>query len=126
VPLGLTQIQTGLPNIRADRLVAIATTGAKRWRQLPEVPTMAEFGHKELTATTWFGLMARSATPSDILEKIIDAAKAAHAEPATVKRLENMGFDVPAQTGKDLEDSLREGTQRWAQIVKATGFKASE
>lgn len=126
VPLGFSQIQTTLPHIRAGRLVAIATTGANRWRQLPEVPTMAELGYKELTATTWFGLMARAGTPRDILGKIIDAAKAAHADPATVKRLEDMGFDVPAQTGKDLEESIREGAQRWAQLVKAKGFKASK
>jgi tripartite-type tricarboxylate transporter receptor subunit TctC len=126
VPLGFSQIQTGLPHVRAGRLVAIATTSEKRWRQLPEVPTMAELGHKELTATTWFGLMARSATPPEILAKIVEAAKQAHAEPAVMKRLQDMGFDVPATTGKELEQSIKEGTQRWAQLVKATGFKASE
>jgi tripartite-type tricarboxylate transporter receptor subunit TctC len=126
VPLGFSQIQTGLPHIRAGRLHPIATTGATRWRQLPDVPTMGELGYKELTATTWFGLMARSATPPAVLEKIVAAVKQAHADPATVKRLEDMGFDVPARTGAELAQSISEGTQRWAQLAKATGFKASE
>lgn len=126
VPLGFSQIQTGLPHIRSGKLIGIVTTGAARWRQLPELPTMAELGHPEMTATTWFGLMARAATPPEILARLVDAARKAHAVPAAKERLESMGFDVPAQTGAALTAAIREGTERWAKLVKAAGFKASE
>lgn len=126
VPLGFSQIQTGLPHIRSGKLIGIVTTGAARWRQLPELPTMAELGHPEMTATTWFGLMARAATPPEILARLVDAARKAHAVPAAKERLESMGFDVPAQTGAALTAAIREGTERWAKLVKAAGFKATE
>ena len=125
VPLGFSQIQTGLPHVQSGKLNALATTGGTRWRQLGSVPTFAELGYPEFTAGTWFGLLARAGTPADILAKIVDAAKAAHADPAVRARLEQMGFDVPALTGADLAASIRAGQERWAEVVKATGFRAA-
>lgn len=126
VPVGFSQIQTGLPHIKAGKLIGIATTGAQRWRQLPELPTMAELGYPELTATTWFGLMARSSTPPEILAKLTDAAAKAHADPGVKAKLEGMGMDVSGETGEKLAASIRAGTERWAKLVRATGFKAAE
>ncbi len=125
VQLGFSQIQTGLPHILGGKLNGIAVTGATRWRQLPAVPTFAELGYPDFTASTWFGLVARTDTPPEILAKIIGAAKAAHADPAVRERLEQMGFDVSGQSGAEFAASLRAGEERWAKVVKATGFRAS-
>ena len=46
VPLGVTHLQTALPQIEAGKLNAIAVTGAQRWRTLPNVPTLQELGHR--------------------------------------------------------------------------------
>src|SRR5471030_2007393 len=60
VPLGFSQIQTGLPHVLSGKFKAIATTGGARWRQLPAVPTFAELGYAEFTSATWFGLMVHA------------------------------------------------------------------
>ena len=125
VQLGFSQIQTGLAHIQAGKLIGIAVTGATRWRQLPSVPTFAELGYPDFTASTWFGLVARAGTPPEILARLVDAAKAAHADPAVRERLEQMGFDVSGQSGAEFAASLRQGEERWAKVVKATGFRAS-
>ena len=49
----------------------------------------------------------------------------AHTDPAIRERLEQMGFDVSAQSGAEFAASLRDGEARWAKVVKATGFKAA-
>jgi tripartite-type tricarboxylate transporter receptor subunit TctC len=125
VPFGFSQIQTTLAHIQAGRLHAIAVTDTQRWRQLPEVPTFAELGFPDLTATIWFGLLARTGTPAPVLAKLSDAAVKAHADPDVKQKLEEMGFNVPQQAGKDFAASIRAGTERWATLVKATGFTAS-
>ena len=125
VQLGFSQIQTGLPHVLSGKLVGIAVTGATRWRQLPAVPTFAELGYPDFTATTWFGLVARTGTPPEVLARIVDAARAVHADPAVRERLEQMGFDVAGQSGAEFAASLRAGEERWAKVVKATGFRAS-
>lgn len=125
VPLGFSQIQTGLPHVQAGKLVPIAVSGATRWRQLPNVPTFAELGHGDFTATTWFGLVARAGTPPEVLNRLIDASRRAHLEPATKDKLEQMGFDVAAQTGAEFAAAAKAGQDRWAAVVKATGFRAT-
>ena len=125
VPIGFSQIQTGLPHVQAGKLVPIAVSGATRWRQLPNVPTFAELGHGDFTATTWFGLVARAGTPPEVLNRLIDAARRAHLEPATKDKLEQMGYDVAAQTGAEFAAAAKAGQERWAGVVKATGFKAT-
>lgn len=125
VPLGFSQIQTGLPHVASGKLTGIAVTGAKRWRQLPNVPTFAELGYPDFTAGTWFGLVVRSATPPEIVAKLTEAAKTAHADPALRDKLEKMGFDVSGISGAEFAASLKEGTERWAKVVKATGFRAA-
>lgn len=125
VLMGFSQLQTTMAHIKAGRLVALATTGKERWRQLPDVPTLAELGYPDMSSTVWFGLFMRGETPAAVQARFLDAAKKAHADPAVRARLESMGFDVPAQTNPEFIEGIRAAQQRWAKIVKATGFKAS-
>ncbi len=125
VLLGFTQLQSAIPHLKSGKLIALATTGATRWRQLPEVPTLAELGYGDLSATIWFGLFLRRETPAAVQAKIVDAAKKAHADPAVRARLEGMGFDVSGQVEPDFSAGIHASQQRWAKIVKATGFQAS-
>ncbi len=126
VLFGFTQIQSGVPHIRDGRLIALATTGTTRWRQLPGTPTLIESGFKDLVATTWFGIMARSSTPPDILARVVDAARRAHADPEMRGKLETMGLDVSGLSGAAFDEDIRAGLARWGAMVKATGFKATQ
>lgn len=125
VLLGFTQLQSAIPHVKDGKLIALATTGKARWRQLPEVPTLAELGYEDLSATIWFGLFVRRDTPDAVYRRIVDAAQKAHADPAVRARLEGAGFDVSAQTDPEFSNGVRAAQLRWARIVKATGFKAS-
>jgi tripartite-type tricarboxylate transporter receptor subunit TctC len=125
VLFGFAQLQTSLPLIRDSKLNAIAVTGATRSRFLPQVPAMAELGHSEFTSSVWFGLMIRAGTPPDVVTSFLNAAKAAHADPDVKGRLEAQGFDVSGQTGPEFAADIRAQIERWARLIKATGFKAS-
>jgi tripartite-type tricarboxylate transporter receptor subunit TctC len=124
VPLGFDQIASTLPHIKAGKLNAIATTGAKRFRLTPDVPTFAELGYPEFNTTIWFGLFVRSTTPAAVRERLLKAAIAAHEDPAVRKKLEAIGFEVPALTGPAFSKEIAEQIERWRKLVVATGFKA--
>jgi tripartite-type tricarboxylate transporter receptor subunit TctC len=115
-----------MPHIQAGKLRAIAVTGPNRSRFLPETPTLAELGHKDLSATIWFGLFAPANTPAPVLEAIRRAAAKVQADVGYRARLEALNFDVPDESGKAFESAIAEETRRWAALVKATGFKASD
>lgn len=126
VPLGFTQLASAVPHIKEGKLNAIAVTSAQRSRFLPQVPTLAELGHADLGTTIWFGLFAPASTPPAVLDAIRAAALKAQADPGYRTRLEALNFDIPADQGAAFEKGIAAETARWAELVKATGFRASE
>jgi tripartite-type tricarboxylate transporter receptor subunit TctC len=126
VPLGFTQLATAVQHVKEGKLNAIAVTGPQRSRYLPNVPTLAELGHKDLGTTIWFGLFAPAATPPGILEKIRAAADKAQADAGYRARLEALNFDVPNEPIAEFEKTIADESARWAALVKATGFKAGQ
>jgi tripartite-type tricarboxylate transporter receptor subunit TctC len=124
VLFGFAQTQTSLPQIAAGKLNAIAVTSGTRWRHLPNVPTFAELGYPEFTANIWFGLMVRAGTPPEVVTNLLNAAKAAHANPDVVSKLEGQGFDMSGESGPELLADIRTQAERWAGLIKVAGFKA--
>ena len=84
----------------------------------------ADLGYGDLTASAWFGLLLKSGTPDDVVRRLEAAAIAAHADPAVRAKLEAQGFEVSGETGAAFSDSIDAQFERWAKIVKATGFSA--
>ena len=125
VPLGFTQLASAVPHIKEGKLNALAVTGPQRSRYLPDVPTLAELGYKDLGTTIWFGLFAPVATPPAVLEAVRSAALKAQADATYRARLEVLSFDVPNETVTAFEKTIASESARWAALVKATGFKAS-
>ena len=103
---------------------AIATTGPARSRLFPNVPTFAELGHAEFNTSIWFGLLVRAGTSPELIEKLVAAARDAHADAQVRVRLEQLGFDVPGRTGPNLMADIKVQIERWTALAKATGFRA--
>lgn len=62
--------------VRSGKLRAIATTGAKRAAAFPDLPTVAETGHKDFEANAWFGLFVPAGTPPAVQKALSDALAA--------------------------------------------------
>jgi tripartite-type tricarboxylate transporter receptor subunit TctC len=121
--LGFSQVQTTLPHIAAGKLNAIAVTGGERFGLLPNVPTFAELGQAEFTTKIWFGLVVRAGTPAAVADSLLNAAKSAHADPDVRAKLEAQGFEMSGESGPGLAADIRAQGERWARLVKASGFK---
>lgn len=124
--LGFTQLQTALPYIQSGKLNAIVITGPTRSRLLPQTPTLAEAGQKNLTTTIWFGLLAPSAVPQPVLQAIEAAAVKVQADAGYRGRLWAQGFDVSSEHGPEFARSITAETTRWAEVIRATGFRAND
>src|SRR4051794_7750372 len=95
-------IPSSLPHIKAGKLHAIATTGAKRDSALPDLPTLAEAGIAGYESGVWFGLAAPAATPKDIVQKLNAAAVQATKSPEFIKRVTDLGYNIIAGTPEDM------------------------
>ena len=116
-------IPSSLPHIKSGRLIALATTGAKRDPALPDLPTMQEAGVQGYESGVWFGLMVPAATPKDIVQKLNAAAVQATKSPEFIKRVTDLGYNLIPSTPEEMGHKIQEELKRWGPIVKASGAK---
>jgi len=116
-------IPSSLPHIKAGKLIAIATTGAKRDPALPDLPTIAEAGVPGYESGVWFGLMVPAATPKDVIAKLNAAAVQAAKSPEFQKRMHDLGYNIISGSPEDMGRMIAAELKRWGPIVKASGAK---
>jgi tripartite-type tricarboxylate transporter receptor subunit TctC len=116
-------IPSSLPHIKAGKLIAIATTGAKRDPALPDLPTIAESGVPSYESGVWFGIMVPAATPKDVIAKLNAAAVQATKSPEFTKRMTDLGYNMIPGSPQDMARMLEAELKRWGPIVKASGAK---
>jgi tripartite-type tricarboxylate transporter receptor subunit TctC len=114
---------TLVPLIREGRIKALAVTSPARGRELPDVPTMAESGLPDLTTVTYYGFFGPAGTPAEVIAKlngeVNEALKSAELRASMVK----VGFEPTGGSPQDFAALISEQLQRWAPIVKASGFQ---
>jgi tripartite-type tricarboxylate transporter receptor subunit TctC len=124
-PLGFVQVATASPHIKAGKLVAYATTSEQRDPQLPDVPTVAEIGLTQLATTVWFGLSGPKNLPVAITRRLTEAHQKMTASPEFKARMSSAGLIVSQDLcGEKFSVKMGHETERWARVVKATGFVA--
>ena len=116
-------IPSSLPHIKACKLIALATTGAKRDPTLPDLPTMQEAGVPGYESGVWFGLMVPAGTPKDVIAKLNAAAVQATKAPEFQKRMHDLGYNIIPGSPEDMAKMLQDELKRWGPIVKASGAK---
>lgn len=104
--------------IEAGKLRAIATTGAKRSKFSPNVPTVAESGLPGYESVGWFGLLAPAHTPKDIVEKLNKAVVAIMAMPDVVEHMAKLGAEPEPQTPEEFGRYINADVAKWSALVK--------
>ena len=115
---------TSIPMAKGGKIRILATTAPQRLAVLPDVPTFAELGYKELTETAWMGMFVTPDVPAAAQARLRDALAQVMALPAVKQRFGAMGLDVvPSASADDLQQSLVTASNRQAATLKAIGFK---
>jgi tripartite-type tricarboxylate transporter receptor subunit TctC len=117
-------IPSALPHIKAGKLRALATTGAKRDPALPDLPTVAEAGVAGYESGVWFGLMAPAGTPKEVIARLAAESVKATRAPEFVKRMSELGYNIIGSTPEEMAELVKVEQQRWTPVVKASGAKA--
>jgi tripartite-type tricarboxylate transporter receptor subunit TctC len=125
VQLSYANIPAISAHVKSGRLRPLASTGPKRAELMPDVPTMKESG-VDMDVVVWYGVLAPSATPRDIVNKLADAvSKAAHSKDIRQKLVEQ-GAEPMGNTPEEFSRLLQKEVTTWAAVVKASGAKATE
>lgn len=112
-----------LGQIRSGRVRAIGISSAQRVPILPDVPTFAEQGFPDAVTATWFGLIIRSGTPRDVVNRLNAEFNAALALPDVKEKLTDRGMTTVGGSPESYTAFIRSETERWSKVVKTRGIK---
>jgi tripartite-type tricarboxylate transporter receptor subunit TctC len=115
----------GVPNVlghvRSGRLRALGVTTAKRWSELPDVPTLAEAGIPGYEATLWLNVSGPAGMPADIVQRLNNEIAKALKDPEVQNNFRTGGVDAVWMGPQELNAFMRAEYEKWGKVVRDTG-----
>ena len=112
-----------IPAIRDGALRGLATTGAARMPQLPDLPTVAESGYPGFEAGTWYGVLAPAGLPAPLAEGLAGDFDAVLATPQMRGRLATMGMLRLAEGPAPFAARLAAELESWSRVIRQAGIR---
>jgi tripartite-type tricarboxylate transporter receptor subunit TctC len=122
VDFNFDNLATAAPNIKSGKLKALAVTTAKRSPALPDVPPVADT-LKGFEIDTWWGLVAPSGTPKEVITKLNQAFVAALNSPETRTRYAALMAEPAADSPEAFGALMKRELAKYERVVKASGAK---
>jgi tripartite-type tricarboxylate transporter receptor subunit TctC len=115
----------GVPNVfghvRAGKLRALAVTTARRWSELPEVPTLAEAGLPGYEATLWLSISGPAGLPAPVVQRLQAEIGKALRDPELQASFRTGGVEAQAMAPEELAAYMRAEYEKWGKVVRDTG-----
>jgi tripartite-type tricarboxylate transporter receptor subunit TctC len=121
VKVSFVGVPNALPNLANGKLRALAVSTAKRYSEMPDVPTIAEAGVPGYDATIWLGILAPPGTPKDVVQKINAEITKVLSTPDARKLMASAGVEVATSSPEEFGRLLQSEVDRWGKVVKETG-----
>jgi tripartite-type tricarboxylate transporter receptor subunit TctC len=124
VDASFQNVNAVLQHIKTGKLHALAVTGAKRSPVLPDVPTMAEAGVKNVDVYSWQGIVGPKGLPADVRDKFHGAVVAALNDPQVKQQLTGLGLEVVANTPAQFAAFQQQEFARWKKVIEVRKITA--
>ena len=125
VPFAVLDIPASKQLILDGKLNAIGVSSARRVPALPSVPTLAESGIADFEAVGWFGLVAPSGTPVDIVARLNEAFVKALKDPSVIEKFQSLGAEPTPTSPEEFTRFIQSESAKWGKLVSEAGIKAN-
>ena len=117
-------VASSMPQVKAGKLKALATTGLKRSKVAPELPTIAESGFPGFDVSSWYAFLVPARTPMPIVNRLREAAIKVLALPDVTEQMGRQGLEIETSTPAELAARIKTETRTWADVIKSAEIKA--
>lgn len=124
VQLSGVPVPVALPQVKAGKVKAYATTGKNRFAGAPEIPTVAEAGFPGFDAVTWFAMFAPARTPAETVRLLNRDMVAIIGSPPVRAWLVAQGTEPVPGTPEELAAFLKSDIEKWGKVIRAAGIRA--
>ena len=114
-----------LPQLRNERVRAVAVASAIRFNALPDVPTMIEAGYPDFVSGAWMSFAGPAGLPQDIARKWHEELGRVIKMPDILARFTTLGVEAWASSPEEMQKFMESESKRWGDVVKRTGARAS-
>jgi len=118
VDASFQNINVVVQHVNAGKLRALAVTGDKRSALLPQVPTLSEAGVKGADVYSWQAVAAPKGLPTDVKAKLHTAMVAALNDAAVKPKLNELGFEIVANTPEQFAQFQASENARWKTVIE--------
>lgn len=118
VQLMFDTVTSGLPQVKAGKLRALAVTTAKRSSAMPDVPSLSETVLPGFDVGTWFGLLAPAATPPAIVQKLNAEIVKIIQQPDVRKQMLEAGSEPMGNTSQQMAAQIKAELEAFESVVK--------
>lgn len=115
-----------LPQIQAGKLRGLAVQGAKRWPELPDVPTLTEAGFDGFPPAVWYGFLAPAKTPPAVVVRLNATINQQVKTPEVQAAFAKLGIETRSLTPQEFGEVLVKERERWAELAQQTGIKLAD
>lgn len=122
VPLAFNVISEVLPHLKTGRLRSLAVTSPQRWAAVPDIPTLAELGYKNISVVEYLGWYAPAKTPPALVQRLNAAVQEALQTPEMQEVFTRNGLIAIRESPEVFAKRLKDDIAHWGPVVKATGF----
>ena len=120
---GFVDLTSARAHIKSGKFKILAITGDRRFKALPNVPTLTELGYKDFEPYGWFGALAPAGTPADIVAKLgTEIARIIHL-PEVQARLEDMGLQAVGSTPAEFAATIKRDYPVWGKVIREANIK---
>lgn len=124
VDASFQNINAVVPHVASGKLRALAVTSTQRSALLPQVPTLAEAGVKDVDVYSWQAAAAPKGVPADVKAKLHAAMIEALNDPAVKPKLLELGFEIVGNTPEQFAAFQQRENTRWKQLIETRKITA--
>jgi tripartite-type tricarboxylate transporter receptor subunit TctC len=123
VPIIFDNMPSALPFIQTGKLIPIVVAAPQRLPQLPNVPTFKEVGLEPVNRMAYYGIYGPKGLSKEVVEKINSGVKKALQDPAVVKRIQDTGSLVVANTPEEFAAQIKAEYEVYKKVVEQQNLK---
>ncbi|OZI66651.1 hypothetical protein CAL28_02675 [Bordetella genomosp. 11] len=123
VPAAVLGLAPVIGQYRSGNVRILAVTSEKRNGELPDVPTLAELGYRDIVLTQWVGLVAPKQTPPEIVQRLSDEVTKILAQPEIAHKLKESGLDVRPIPASQFDPFLAHTVDQWQHLITTLSLR---